>query len=60
MNINFSDFKLTLIFKDLLTKHKVICAEFLEQNYDKVFSAYQRLLNSENYVTKRQSLKVHI
>lgn len=46
--------------KDLLTKHKVICAEFLEQNYDKVFSSYQRLLNSENYVTKRQSLKVWI
>ena len=51
--VNFTDF-----LKDLLTKHKVICAEFLEQNYDKVFTAYQRLLNSENYVTKRQSLKV--
>ena len=38
----------------------MICAEFLEQNYDKVFTSYQRLLNSENYVTKRQSLKVWI
>ncbi|XP_065887279.1 calcium-binding protein 39-like [Dysidea avara] len=45
-------------FKDLLTKHKVMCAEFLEQNYDKIFQSYQRLLNSENYVTKRQSLKL--
>uniref|UniRef100_A0A672PRR8 Calcium-binding protein 39-like n=1 Tax=Sinocyclocheilus grahami TaxID=75366 RepID=A0A672PRR8_SINGR len=38
-------------FKDLLTRHKVLVAEFLEQNYDK-------LLHSENYVTKRQSLKL--
>lgn len=45
-------------FKDLLTKHKVICAEFLEANYDTFFSKYQRLLNSDNYVTKRQSLKL--
>ena len=23
-------------FKDLLTKHKILCAQFLEMNYDKV------------------------
>uniref|UniRef100_A0A646QHY7 Mo25 n=2 Tax=Scolopendridae TaxID=41363 RepID=A0A646QHY7_9MYRI len=45
-------------FKELLTKHKVLCAEFLEANYDKVFNHYQGLLNSENYVTRRQSLKL--
>ncbi|CAN0093403.1 calcium-binding protein 39 [Petromyzon marinus] len=45
-------------FKDLLTRHKIICAEFLEENYDKVFGEYEKLLNSENYVTKRQSLKL--
>lgn len=45
-------------FQELLTKHKMLCAEFLENNYDKVFQNYQKLLNSENYVTKRQSLKV--
>jgi len=45
-------------FKELLTRHKISCAEFLELNYDKVFSHYQRLLNSENYVTRRQSLKL--
>ncbi|XP_065207785.1 protein Mo25 [Planococcus citri] len=45
-------------FKELLTRHKIICAEFLEQNYEKVFKHYQRLLNSENYVTRRQSLKL--
>ena len=46
------------VFKELLTKHKILCAEFLEQNYDRVFGLYDRLLHSENYVTRRQSLKV--
>ncbi|KAK3603767.1 hypothetical protein CHS0354_023386 [Potamilus streckersoni] len=45
-------------FKDLLTKHKMLSAEFLENNYDKVFDAYLTLLNSENYVTRRQALKL--
>uniref|UniRef100_A0A914DD07 Mo25-like protein n=1 Tax=Acrobeloides nanus TaxID=290746 RepID=A0A914DD07_9BILA len=45
-------------FKDLITKHKTLCAEFLEKNYDKFFDSYQRLLNSENYVVRRQSLKL--
>lgn len=41
-----------------MTRHKILCAEFLETNYDKVFGHYQRLLSSENYVTRRQSLKL--
>ncbi|XP_076806332.1 calcium-binding protein 39-like [Clavelina lepadiformis] len=45
-------------FKDLLTRHKVSCFEFLIKNYDRVFPAYTRLLESENYVTRRQSLKL--
>ncbi|XP_046568927.1 calcium-binding protein 39-like [Haliotis rubra] len=45
-------------FKEVLTKHKMLSAEFLEKNYDVVFSRYQTLLNSENYVTKRQALKL--
>jgi len=45
-------------FKELLTKHKLLVANFLETNYDKFFEHYQKLLTSENYVTKRQSLKV--
>ncbi|NWH17573.1 CAB39 protein, partial [Grus americana] len=45
-------------FKDLLTRHKLLSAEFLEQHYDRFFSEYEKLLHSENYVTKRQSLKV--
>ncbi|XP_009862224.2 calcium-binding protein 39 [Ciona intestinalis] len=45
-------------FKDLLTRHKVVCAEFLNANYDQVFDCYTQLLGSENYVTRRQSLKL--
>jgi len=45
-------------FKDLLTKHKPLCAEFMEKNYDKLFESYLNLLNSPNYVTRRQSLKL--
>ncbi|PAV83575.1 hypothetical protein WR25_10856 [Diploscapter pachys] len=45
-------------FKDLITKHKTLCAEFLDANYDRFFGKYQELLNSENYVTRRQSLKL--
>jgi calcium binding protein 39 len=45
-------------FRELLTKHKYLSAEFLEKNYDVVFQYYQKLLISENYVTRRQSLKL--
>ncbi|EFC44989.1 calcium binding protein 39-like protein [Naegleria gruberi] len=46
-------------FKELLTsRHKAIVAEFLETNFDKFFTEYNNLLNSKNYVTKRQSLKI--
>ncbi|KAJ3189146.1 Calcium-binding protein 39 [Gaertneriomyces sp. JEL0708] len=45
-------------FKDLLTKHKALVAEFLSRNYDQFFEKYTQLLNSSNYVTKRQSLKL--
>lgn len=50
--------KHVFVAQELLTKHKILCAEFLEANYDKVFAHYQGLLNSENYVTRRQSLKL--
>eukprot|EP01119_Soliformovum_irregulare_P008730 TRINITY_DN21835_c0_g1_i1.p1 TRINITY_DN21835_c0_g1~~TRINITY_DN21835_c0_g1_i1.p1 ORF type:complete len:336 (-),score=104.68 TRINITY_DN21835_c0_g1_i1:46-1053(-) len=45
-------------FKELLTKHKPLVAEFLEKNYDQFFESYIGLLNSQNYVTRRQSLKL--
>jgi len=45
-------------FKETLTRHKSMIAEYLEQNYDRFFAMYSRLINSSNYVTKRQSLKL--
>jgi len=45
-------------FKELLSKHKPLVAEFLEKNYDQFFESYTALLNSVNYVTRRQSLKL--
>eukprot|EP00037_Helgoeca_nana_P014637 m.136717 g.136717 ORF g.136717 m.136717 type:complete len:332 (+) comp22643_c0_seq1:298-1293(+) len=45
-------------FKDLLTSHKILIANFLEKNYEPVMERYGELLKSENYVTRRQSLKL--
>jgi len=45
-------------FKELLTRHKMLAADFLEANYDQVFQQYEKLLHSDNYVTRRQSLKL--
>jgi len=45
-------------FKELLTRHKQLVAEFLESKYDEFFTHYTALLTSSNYVTKRQSLKL--
>lgn len=47
-----------MIFQDLITKHKSLCADFLEKNYERFFESYQKLLLSENYVVRRQSLKL--
>eukprot|EP00741_Cyanophora_paradoxa_P010404 tig00020531_g10062.t1 len=45
-------------FKELLTKHKTLIAKYLEDNFEEFFNAYTGLLNSQNYVTRRQSLKL--
>lgn len=45
-------------FKEVLTRHKAMVAGFLERNYDPFFTMYTTLLQSPNYVTKRQSLKL--
>ena len=46
-------------------RHRAMTAEYLEQNYERVrhtltqfFAMYNQLLDSSNYVTKRQSLKL--
>ncbi|GAK62818.1 mo25 protein [Moesziomyces antarcticus] len=45
-------------FKETLTRHKAMVAAYLEANYDRFFATYTTLLQSPNYVTKRQSLKL--
>jgi calcium binding protein 39 len=46
--------------RDLLTttKNKTISSEFLNLQYDTVFAKYETLLLSDNYVTRRRSLKL--
>lgn len=44
--------------RDLLTRHKADVAEFLVQNYDVFFQRYLTIVTCDNYVTKRQALKV--
>ncbi len=43
---------------DLLTRHKPIVFDFLSSNFDEVFTHYNTLLTSTNFVTRRQGLKV--
>lgn len=45
-------------FRELLTRHKAVVDQFLQQNYDRFFTKYNVLLSSDNYVTKRQSVKL--
>jgi calcium binding protein 39 len=46
--------------RDLITtvKNKSIASEFLVAQYDVVFPKYENLLKSDNYVTRRRSLKL--
>ncbi|KXZ56674.1 hypothetical protein GPECTOR_1g607 [Gonium pectorale] len=45
-------------FKDLLTRHKSVVAAYLQDHYQEFFQAYLQLLRSNNYVVRRQSLKL--
>ncbi|CAL0330710.1 unnamed protein product [Lupinus luteus] len=46
-------------FKELLTRHKSTVAEFLSNNYEWFFDEYNsKLLESSNYVTRRQAVKL--
>lgn len=45
-------------FKDLLTRHKALVAKFTLDYYAQMFTGYTALLKSDNYVTRRQSLKL--
>lgn len=45
-------------FKEALTRHVAIAASFMERNLDQFMTSYNLLLRSQNYVTRRQSLKL--
>mmetsp|Transcript_48844 Transcript_48844/g.156460 ORF Transcript_48844/g.156460 Transcript_48844/m.156460 type:complete len:287 (+) Transcript_48844:262-1122(+) len=44
--------------KEFLTRHKALVAPLLANKYDEFFGHYQKLLTSDNYITRRQSLKL--
>lgn len=44
--------------KETLTRHKPMVADYLDKNYDRFFVSFTTLILSNNYVTKRQSLKL--
>jgi len=45
--------------KDLLTTHKQMVRDYVSNNYDSFIEIYtSKLIQSENYVTKRQSIKL--
>jgi len=41
-----------------MLKHKSLVARFLNENYSQFFTHYGKLLQTRNYVTLRQSLKL--
>ena len=41
-----------------MLKHRALVAEFLQTNYDKFFKHYANLLQTKNYATLRQALKL--
>ena len=45
-------------FREALTRHKDVAAEFLNANYERFVKAYTDLLEKGNYVTRRQALKL--
>ncbi|KAI0557302.1 Armadillo-like helical domain containing protein [Gracilaria domingensis] len=45
-------------FKECLTRHVAVSARFIEANMDRFVQDYNALLQSTNYVTRRQSLKL--
>ncbi|KAM0683722.1 Hym1p [Mitosporidium daphniae] len=44
--------------KEILTRHKDMVAEFLETNYEKIFTKLHAIIMTANYLTKRQVLKL--
>lgn len=47
-------------FETLLTRHKMLTATLFIESYERVMPEFNKLLCSENYVTRRQSLKLMV
>ena len=45
-------------FKDCLRRHVTVTAKFIDANRQRFVTSYNRLLQSDNYATRRQSLKL--
>lgn len=45
-------------FKECLRRHVTVTAKFIDANRDRFVSSYNELLKSDNYATRRQSLKL--
>ncbi|KAJ0697621.1 putative peptidase M13, armadillo-like helical [Helianthus annuus] len=45
-------------FTELLTRHKSTVAEYLSENYDWFFREYSSLLESSNYITRRNAVRL--
>ena len=46
--------------KALLTTNPAIVKEFFSCSYEPFFAMFNQLLASDNFVTRKESLKVHI
>jgi len=61
-NVKETDFDISsdafTTLKQLLTKNKKTVSKYLDVHYVTFFDSYNDLIKSENYVTKRQSLKL--
>lgn len=49
-----------VVIKEVLTRHKTLAANFMDKNFDQFFEKYNVMVKSDNYLTKRQSLKASI
>lgn len=49
---------LYFFYQKLLTNDRKLCAEYLEANYDQMFTHFHQLLKSKNYVTRSQSMRL--
>ncbi|KAL0486014.1 calcium binding protein [Acrasis kona] len=47
-----------LVVREILTRHKTLVANFMDTNFDVFFEKYSIMMKSNNYMTRRQSIKL--